>query len=246
MKPTLVLPPRFSDDSNALWRAAVALDWPIERLHTWRVPDGFAPDNVAIYGESMWAHFVAEQLNVALVEPPLSWLADLPEKWTNRATGFGQLSEARDLEFPIFVKPADEKTFAAQIYRAPDELPDAAQQIEETAVLWSEIVQWEVEYRCFVLDGKVATASSYWRGERSTQDEHGVYLSPSDELKAAIEFVEELIQEVEVPGAVVIDVGIIAGRGWSVIEANPAFGAGIYGCDAREVLQVVAACSVAG
>ena len=244
MPPTLVLPPRFSDDSNALWRAAIALDWPIERLQSWRVPEDFAPENVAIYGEAIWAHFVAQQLEVTLLEPPLSWLADLPSQWTNREVEFGILTDARALEFPRFVKPADEKTFAAQIYHSADELPNAESQIEETAVLWSEIVQFEVEYRCFVLDGKIATASSYWRGEVSTQDENGVYVSSPGELEAALEFASRLCQAVAMPRAVVIDLGIVAGRGWSVIEANPAFGAGIYGCDAREVLPVVAACVV--
>ena len=213
-------------------------------MQSWRVPENFRPDHVAIYGESMWAHFVAEQLDITLVEPPLSWLADLPYEWANREIGFGTLTQARAASFPRFVKPADEKTFAAQIYQSPDELPELAQDIEETATLWSEIVQWEVEYRCFVLDKKVVMASSYWRGEISTQDETGVYQSPPDELEAAIEFVTRLVEAVEVPRAVVIDSGIIAGRGWSVIEANPAFGAGIYGCDAREVLKVVAACAV--
>jgi hypothetical protein len=39
-----------------------------------------------------------------------------------------------------------------------------------------------------------------------------------------------------------LDVGIIAGRGWATIEANPAFGAGIYGCDAAKVLETIAGC----
>ena len=36
-----------------------------------------------------------------------------------------------------------------------------------------------------------------------------------------------------------IDVGRIEGRGWAVIEANPAYGSGIYGCDPQKVLEVV-------
>jgi hypothetical protein len=45
-----------------------------------------------------------------------------------------------------------------------------------------------------------------------------------------------------VPQACVVDVGIMRGRGWGVIEANPAFGAGIYGCDPAAVLRVLARC----
>jgi hypothetical protein len=46
---------------------------------------------------------------------------------------------------------------------------------------------------------------------------------------------------VELPTAVVIDAGVIADRGPAVVEANQASGAGIYGCDPRDVLEAVRA-----
>jgi hypothetical protein len=46
-------------------------------------------------------------------------------------------------------------------------------------------------------------------------------------------------KDVVLPEAVVIDVGIIEGRGWAVLEANAAWCSGIYGCDPAEVLRVV-------
>jgi hypothetical protein len=36
---TLVLTPRYTDDSQLLWRAAGRIGWHVERLQTWRVPD---------------------------------------------------------------------------------------------------------------------------------------------------------------------------------------------------------------
>ncbi|MBV6626222.1 MAG: ATP-grasp domain-containing protein [Rivularia sp. (in: Bacteria)] len=36
---------------------------------------------------------------------------------------------------------------------------------------------------------------------------------------------------VEIPSATVIDVGVIKGRGWAVVEQNAAWGAGLYGCN---------------
>lgn len=44
---------------------------------------------------------------------------------------------------------------------------------------------------------------------------------------------------VALPPAVALDVGLIRDRGWAVVEANAAWGSGIYGCDPREVLKVV-------
>jgi hypothetical protein len=45
--------------------------------------------------------------------------------------------------------------------------------------------------------------------------------------------------QVAVPPAFVLDVGNIARRGWAVVEANSAWGAGIYGCDPAQVLRVL-------
>ena len=244
-KPILILPPRYTDDSNALWRAAVRLNWEIERLQSWRVPEDFtATYPPAIYGESLWANFVAQQLGGELYEPPLDWLAKLPPHFLGRNVEFCTLLEAREKTYPLFVKPAGEKEFAARVYQSAAELPPDEDRQASQPVLVSQVVEWEVEYRCFMLAGRVLTASSYWRGESSTQGENGAYASPSDELAAAVELAEKVARNKRSFGdyGVVIDVGIIKGFGPAVVEANPAFGAGIYGCDAEKVLEVIAHC----
>jgi len=64
-------------------------------------------------------------------------------------------------------------------------------------------------------------------------------------MDAALGFVESLLADpaVRLPAAVVVDVGHIAGRGWAVVEANAAWGSGIYGCDAVRILPVLARAS---
>jgi hypothetical protein len=37
---TLVLSRRYSDDSNAMWRAALAAGWGVERLLSYGLPEG--------------------------------------------------------------------------------------------------------------------------------------------------------------------------------------------------------------
>lgn len=63
------------------------------------------------------------------------------------------------------------------------------------------------------------------------------------ELAAVVAFVAALILSMELPRAVVIDVGFIVGRGWAVIEFNAAWGAGLNGCDPAKVLPAVLAAS---
>ncbi|WP_201278280.1 hypothetical protein [Scytonema millei] len=37
--PTLILAPRYTTDTQALWRAANQLGWQVERLTNWRVSE---------------------------------------------------------------------------------------------------------------------------------------------------------------------------------------------------------------
>lgn len=39
--PTLIFTPRYTEDSQALWKAAGRLGWNVEQLTNWRVPDHF-------------------------------------------------------------------------------------------------------------------------------------------------------------------------------------------------------------
>jgi len=47
------------------------------------------------------------------------------------------------------------------------------------------------------------------------------------------------IKSVQFPPAFVLDVGYIKDQGWAVVEANAAWGSGIYGCDPSMVLKVL-------
>lgn len=45
--------------------------------------------------------------------------------------------------------------------------------------------------------------------------------------------------DVSIPSAFVLDVGVTLERGWAVVEANPCWGAGLYGCEPQRVLEVL-------
>jgi hypothetical protein len=240
--PTLVLAPRYTEDSIALWRAAGRLGWEVERLTRWEVPDSLrGMRDVAIYGEPLFVAAVADDLGIAVLEPTPSWLSDLPEEHLRRKVIGSTIGEARRIDHPAFIKPAVDKSFPAMVYSkgleiaAQDLLPD------QTPVLISEPVQFTVEYRCFVLDRTVRTSSVYWRGDVTAQAEDGSWPSDASEDAQALEMADQVLSDdrVTVPAAFVLDVGHMEGRGWGVIEANSAWGAGLYGCDPAVVLDVV-------
>jgi hypothetical protein len=87
--------------------------------------------------------------------------------------------------------------------------------------------------------------SVYMRFSELAQDANGNWPAAESEREEALRFAEAVLADasVELPDALVMDVGLAMRRGWAVIEANPAWASGIYGCAPNSVLSVLrAAC----
>jgi hypothetical protein len=248
MTPTLVLSPRHSDDSTALWRAAIAAGWRTRRLlrigEAAELAGELAGTEVALYGETLMADAVAAALGLGLVEPPYDWLPRLAPAYRQRAVSLQTLGQARRLAGPVFVKPADEKWFPARVYA---DAVDVDPMIDDALpVLVSEPVRFGLEVRAFVCGRQVAALSAYVRDGQLAKMSDGTWSMSQEEEAGARALLERLLAdpEVEVGPAMVIDVGAIAGRGWAVVEANPAWASGLCGCDPRAVLPALQACVV--
>lgn len=235
--PTLVLTPRYTGDSQLLWSAALRRGWHVERLQTWRIPEHLRQAaHPVLYVEALFGPMLADELGVRLLEPPDDWLVGLPAEYRLRDIRLTTLEQARASRTPAFVKPPADKSFPARVYTGaelPDELPGGM------PVLVSEVVAWESEFRCMILDRELRTFSLYARHGELQDDED--YAATDDEAAALTGFVSRLLADprVELPRAIVVDVGVIAGRGWACVEANGVWGAGIYACDPDEALEVI-------
>lgn len=239
--PTLFLTPRQTEDTRALWKAAAELGWSIERLGSWRIPGHLkSVNNPVLYAEALFGPELATQLNLELVSPPDSWLVDLPAKYKSRHVSLTNLGLARKLVVPMFVKPPNDKSFPAQVYLGAD-LPTDYD--DDMPVLVSDVVEWDVEFRCFIMDRMLKTFSVYSRrGE--LQRDNG-FESSAVEQEHLRSFVAELLADpqVQLPHAAVIDVGTLTDGTWACVELNAAWGAGIYGCDPKLALEVIQAAS---
>jgi hypothetical protein len=235
--PTLVLSPRHTSDAQALWRAALARGWDVHRLASWRIDDEAASSvEPFLYAEALFGPSLGDGLGVSLLDPSEDWLSTLPERYSRRQITLSTLGAARSLTVPAFIKPPNDKSFAAAIY-APGELPEAFE--SDMKVLISEPVVFESEFRCFVLDRKVKTFSLYARrGDPCPTGDWTI-----DESALLAEFTTRLLRDtdVELPRACVLDCGPIEGKGWAAVELNAAWGSGIYSCDPELVLDVVRA-----
>lgn len=235
--PTLILTPRHSEDAQALWRAAIHLGWRVERLVNWRLSDQLKQvSEPVLYLEALMAQAIAQQLGVRLLNPPNNWLPNLPEECRKRWVYLSTLGEVRQSGKQAFVKPPNDKSFPARVYAAED-LP--SEYADETPVLVAEVVQWDKEFRCFILHRALKTFSIYLR-DGKLQSENN-FIHTCEEEGEVQDFIETVLSDerVQILSATVIDVGVIRGRGWAVIEQNAAWGSGLYGCDPTQVLEVL-------
>lgn len=239
----LVLPPRLDSTAELLGAAARRRGMAVAQLSGPVVPDRLR--DVAgghLYGGPVFAGTVAADLGLALLEPDDDWLTRLPYEYTHRAITLTTLGEARWSRTPMFVKPPRDKHLPAAVYADGSRLPGDDRLPADTPVLVSDIVTFLVEYRLFVLDGAVHTASRYAVSGRLDP----APLDACRDRPAVLDFAADLLDTCagSLPSAVVVDVGLAgdADRGeehWAVVEANMAWFSTSYAADPDRVLDVV-------
>ena len=230
---TLFLSPRVTATGHALARAARARALHVETLRDWRVPEQWS-GGASLYAGPLFADTVAGGLGLGLLEAPADWLARLPYELTCRDVEFTTVAKARRLRRPAFVKPPNDKSFPARVYPDGSGLPGPDAVDDTEPVLVSDIVAFAVEYRLFLLDGEVRTGSRYaTRGELDVAP-----LAEDPRRDEVLAFAGQLAAS-QLPSAIVVDVGVLDGGRWAVVEANAAWASGHYACDADAALDVV-------
>ncbi|PTT39054.1 hypothetical protein DBR28_07785 [Chryseobacterium sp. HMWF028] len=236
MKNIIALSPMYTEDSNNLKKASLNTSYELNRFNSkWNVPEEFRKDVIAVYGEDIYAEIVAEQCNLTLTKPDDDWLSKISEEFTKRKIVYGRLKDFVHEE-NIFIKCSDFKSFKAGVFDKVTDIKGFETLDPESMVFTSEVVEWELEVRCFVFKNEIKTYSSYWRNDVFDTDE----LSER-EKKDMFQFFESFIQKYSstLPTGIVLDFGIIKGKGWALIEANPAWCSGLYACDAEKALEVI-------
>jgi hypothetical protein len=238
---TLVLPPRITEDGIALSRAATRAGWDVERLPSWHIPPLLREEDVVLFAEPLFVLHTAPQLDLTMLETPYDWLPSLPHKYVARDVRLMTLREARSLRGEWFVKPAMEKFFVAGVVNDGSALPGRDAASDAVPVLVSEVVRWEVEFRSFVKDRQNRTMSPYLVNGQLARTADDCWEVDEALEREATAFLDTFLRDdaVRLPPACVIDLGKLADGTWAIVEANPAWGSGIYGCDTDAVLDVV-------
>lgn len=245
-KNLLITQPRVGTSFNeilALQVAARELGWDVLSAEgSWRLPeDLIASGREGVpYGSQTFCEVIAQQMGWTLIQNSFDWLAKLPQVYLKRKVEFMTLGEAKKLQETKFIKPADDKVFEAKVY-APGELVTHEIVSNDTPTLVSDVVHFDLEYRCFVKD-YAKTWSNYICHEHLA-DPKFWYMVPMEEEYLPNNIVDNALDDSRAIGLVtvpsVVDVGRIPGKGWAIIETNQAWASGLYGCNPLTALKVM-------
>lgn len=242
----LITQPRVGTSHNeilALQFAARDAGWDVlPAPNGWRLDDEtIASGQTGVpYGSQLFCEVIAQQMGWKLVGNDHNWLARVPEVYSKRQVQFMTLGEAKRLQETRFIKPADDKVFPCKVY-SPGELQVHESVPDDTPTLVSEVVHFDLEYRCFTDGKRVLTWSNYICYDHIADPKYWDMIPTSEELPP-YEFVSNLVYDMQWHGGTVpsvIDVGRIPGKGWAVIESNQCWASGLYGCDPGRALKVM-------
>jgi len=237
--------PRVGTSYNeilALQMAARDRGWDVIPAETtWRLDDDLiATGSFGIpYGSQLFCEVIAQQMGWRIRLNPFDWLAKVPMKYLKRNVDFMTLKEVKNITERKFIKPADDKCFDVGVFnpgefRYNGELPD------ETPILVSDVVHFLSEFRCFVSEeGRCETQCCYLLNGDLANPRNYYSIDAEFGYGSAAEFVDELLSEYPVLAGSTIDVGILEGQGWAVIESNPVWASSLYGCDAGQALNAM-------
>jgi hypothetical protein len=221
-KPVLLVPERRHIERELVVEAWWSTGGEVSRVHNyWDLDNRLSLGRISCYGSVFFCETISTSQDMQLVSPNDDVLCEIPHRWLHRWIKTSQISRLDPLEFPTFAKPAKQHLFRAGVFYSKSELEVECCGLQTSIdLLISEPVIFEVEARAWILHEDICDISFYCSHHN---------------MRACSSFVRSFIKEVHLADAYVLDVGYIRGRGWAVIEANPAWASALRGCSADKI-----------
>lgn len=248
-KNLLILDNRYSRDSADLWRFAVRNGWSTERVHEQisnniydnegkRKPWG----KICYYGNLLHLDLIKDQLPIIfeIIDPTI--LPQLTE-FTGRNIRLVKYQNLNVIDKPYFIKPVNIKWFEAKVYQ-PGESISGTPMFNDLIYI-QDIVDFESEIRCFVLNGKIETASYYilnkvvW--DLTNLDPAYINCDTFVYATNIPNMVKQIYDRYNLPKGLVMDFGLTK-DGWKLIEFNEPHASGLYYCNWQKCFEVITGC----
>lgn len=239
----LILSPRYSDDARILGQAAKLRGWEVTKLKSSNIPEGLKAQACRLYAEGFFAEFLAENLALELLRPADDSLARLETDFLRRDVSFYSVVNFERPKHAAFIKPADQKLFAVAVYEPDEPIPGLEQLAPNDPILVADVVKFVREYRFFVHKRNIQTGSIYLLDGQVPQAAVGYAGEGDTRWLEAVNFAQRVCRKtlIELPESFVLDVGLLDTNVWAVVEFNPTWASGIYGCDPHSVLDCLEA-----
>jgi hypothetical protein len=243
----LVLPPNHTAEDQGIWRAAIQRGWKTIRFNDKDDPEllkGY--DMVRYYGNVLHKSRIEKFLPIKFKEVSQTLLADLDISWTGRKIKripFG------DLETPLkedtFIKCVDIKWLEARVYRKDEKPSSQWQGMQDKDLIYvQEPIVFVDEVRCFVKGRDVLTMSMYKKNKVFYTENIPVNLETAMSgmcCSHSYWLTEPEFMKLNLPEGVVLDYGCTEYGIWYFIEANEAWGSGLYDCDPNKAFDAIIA-----
>jgi hypothetical protein len=238
MKKLLILHNRPDANSNLIWKAAISNGWKTFRHiasdDLLSVCEGY--DMVRYYGNTLHAEYMPGKPFQFHVIPPdfIQQVYRLNPDYVGRSVVSARLSDiAEPLTTDLFVKPVYQKYFEARVYRAGERVSNSATNPQDWCYIQG-IINPIDEIRCFVVDGKILTASTY-RQNKVFECEY-IPEPPSE----VITMVSDICSKLNIAYGVVLDFARLDTGKWVFLEVNESWASGIYDNDPVKCLECIA------
>ncbi len=237
-RPTLVVTQPFSLMAIGIMHFAKAARWNVIPNVGLMLPADVREGEIAIYGDWRQVCAIAERNWLSLIAPHSRWLSELPPEFLGRKIEVVTWQQAKNIAEPKFFQSLDEQSEVTGVFDNGGGLPHREDIADDAAMLMSTPVDFEYEFRCFVVDGAVVAISPYNHQGKSCQV-RGAWKAPEPLHEEAADFCSTLLADsrVDAPRAFVVDVGLMTGVGWVVVAARPTWCSDPYGCPPPGVLE---------
>lgn len=227
MDKLLLLHKRYTSDDGDIWREAISRGWRTARvgIHPVDIERNLLPrpDLVRYYGNTLHYDAAKDHFPIIAAEIPAANLASMPDLTKRRI----ELITVADVKQPIthsqFLKCPYTKWITARVYQ-PGECLENIMQTDQ--LYRQEIISFDYEIRCFVIEGRIVTAS-YYRNHDKNFEPKELFDIPNEVREIAAEAFRRFIW----PKGVVFDFCRLTDGSWAFLEANECWASGLYYCD---------------
>ena len=173
--------------------------------------DQRSPGDIVVGGMLIMGHV----LHQAAVTLPNYNYPDELRRYLGRKIWTIQLKDIQHQEFPLFIKPVEEKAAKGIVAHSCDDLDEYDYLGPCAELLCSDVVEFVSEWRCFVYYNKVLGLQFYY-GDKETEPDKDTIETAVDEFTSA-------------PAACSLDFGVTADGRTLLIEMNDGIALGCYG-----------------